>query len=129
MKLISNNGILPLRPHPASFPMQQYRTKLFAIPFFAILFFLFLSCSRTNEPQPAQILVTVSNECLCNVFLYTPEGLCLQSKIWDCGETKLLIFSIYYEGALTVKAEFNDRSASLSVTARYGKSTEAGIIF
>jgi len=93
---------------------------------FLIIFLLFASCSA-KDPNPAQILVSVSNECICNVFIYSPDGLCLQSKIWDCQETKQLIFNIYYEGALTVKAEYKEKSASQTITTHFGKSTEVSI--
>lgn len=88
-----------------------------------------LSCSDDSDrQQPAQILVTVSNECLCNVFLYTPTGLCLQSKIWDCQSTKLLIFEVFYEGTLSVQAAINEKSATQTITAHYGKTSAVDII-
>lgn len=85
-----------------------------------------LDCSDNIE-RPAQILVTVSGECVCNVFIYTPEGLCLKSRIWDCEETNILIFDLYYEGPLTIKAEYKQKTASITITSAYGKTTEAGI--
>ena len=88
------------------------------------------SCSDTGaDPRPATILVTVTGECVCNIFLYTPEGLCLQSKIYDCNEIRRLSFNVYYEGALTIKAEYRDKVVTLPITTTYNKTTEADIIF
>ena len=85
--------------------------------------------NSSDLPPSATILVTVSNECVCNVYLYTPDGLCLHSKIWDCQETKVLSFTTLYEGVLTVKAEYKEKSASVKKTAQPGKTTEASLIF
>ena len=95
-----------------------------------IVALFFSTCSDdSSDPKPSQILVSVSNECLCNVFLYTPEGLCLQSRIWDCQETKLLIFNVYHIGDLIIKAEYHERSASETITVVSGKTHEIGIVF
>ena len=89
-----------------------------------------LTCSDGNSPtQPAQVIVTVSNECICNVFLYTEAGLCIQSKIWDCKETKALVFNIYYQGVLTVKGEYRGKTASQTITTQYGKTSAVDILF
>ena len=85
-------------------------------------------CSGDAHPGAAQILVKVTGECICNVFIYTPEGLCLQSKIWDCQQTTVLIFEIHHTGQLTVKAEFLNKSSSQTITARPGQSLEITII-
>ena len=96
--------------------------------FLTLLSFCCFSCSdRYSEFSPAQIVVNISNECVCNVFLYTPGGLCLQSKIWDCQETKVLIFNVIYSGELIIKAELREKSASESITIQYGKTYEVGI--
>jgi hypothetical protein len=97
------------------------------ISLFVAIFGCF-TCSKNDNLRPAQVLVTVTGECVCNVFIYTPEGLCLQSKIWDCQETKVLIFELYYEGLLTIKAEYKDKTVSKPITTQLGKTTEAGII-
>jgi len=110
----------------SSVPLREISSVSLRVLFFVFLFF---SCSDTPDPQPAKILVTVSNECVCNVFLYTPDGLCLQSKIWDCQETKVLSFTTFYEGVLTLKAEYKAKSASLEITTHPGKTTEASLIF
>jgi hypothetical protein len=88
-----------------------------------------LTCTDSDNPRPAQVLVTVTGECVCNVFIYTPDGLCLQSKIWDCQETQVLKFDLFYEGALIIKAEYKDKTVSKSITTQFGKTTETGIIF
>ena len=95
-----------------------------------LLFTFSLSCTTPHpDPRPATILITVSGECICNIFLYTPEGLCLQSKIYDCNETSRLAFTVFYEGPLTIKAERGDKIVTQPTTAVYNKTTEAGIIF
>ena len=89
-----------------------------------------LSCSDIGtDPRPATILVTVTGECVCNIFLYTPEGLCLQSKIYNCNEIRRLSFTLYYQGELTVIAEYRDKVVTLPITTTYNKTTEADIIF
>jgi len=94
----------------------------------AALLAAFPSCSDDNT-RPAQIIVTVADECVCNIFLYTPDGICLKSKIWDCQETKHLLFNVYYEGVLIIKAEIKDKSVSQSITTQYGHTYEVGLIF
>ena len=113
--------ISPHRPQKNSLLLRVTHSVLLCV------FLFFYSCTDT-APQPAKILVTVSNECVCNVFLYSPDGLCLQSKIWDCQETKVLSFTTFYEGILTVKAEYKSKSASVEITALPGITTEASII-
>ena len=123
----SNRPQSPISPNrpPSSVKLREINSVLLRVLF---CLFLFFSCLDSPNPQPATILVTVSNECVCNVFLYTPDGLCLQSKIWDCQETKVLSFTTFYEGILTIKAEYKSKSASQTITTHPGKSTEVGII-
>jgi hypothetical protein len=74
-------------------------------------------------------MVTISGECVCNVFIYTPEGLCLQSKIYDCSETTRLFFNVYHEGELLVKAEYRDKVITKPITTTPNKTTEVDMIF
>ena len=95
-----------------------------------VLSFTHLTCSdQYAQADQAQVLVTVSNECLCNIFLYTEAGLCIQSKVWDCQETQILVFNIHYKGSLTVKGEYREKTASQTITTQYGKTSAVDIIF
>ena len=97
-----------------------------------LLLFLFLSlasCSTNSDVPSSRIFVRVSNECVCNLFLYTSEGLCLQSKIWDCQETTYLTFDVFQEGQFTIKAEYRDKTTSQTLTAQLDKTYEVDIIF
>ena len=98
----------------------------------SLLLFLFLSfasCSTDSDPHSARIYVRVSNECVCNLFLYTSEGLCLQSKIWDCSETTYLTFDVFQEGQFTIKAEYRNKTTSQTITAQLDKTYEIDIVF
>ena len=93
---------------------------------------LFVAACSSNDapnPRPATIIVTITGECVCNVFLYTSEGLCLQSKIYDCQETSRLSFNVFYEGSLTVKAEYRDKTTSQAIQTKFNKSQEISLIF
>ena len=109
-------------------PLKGVRGMFLILLLFLLLFPL--SCSDpATEPRPATILVTVTGECVCNIFLYTPDNLCLQSKIYDCSETTRLAFNVYYQGELTIKAEYRDKVVTLPITTAYNRTTEADIIF
>ena len=97
--------------------------------FFLIFLSLCLSCSDSSDPHSSRIFVRVSGECVCNLFLYTSEGFCLQSKIWDCQETTYLTFDVFQEGQFTIKAEYRDKSTSQTITAQLDKTYEIDIIF
>ena len=114
--------ITPCKPQA-----QRGVKKLFYLIIF-VASLVFQTCSDDARPPSCQILVHVSGECMCNVFIYTPEGLCLQSKIYDCQQTTFLTFNIYQEGPLTIKAEYHEKSATVTVTAQYTHSHEVSII-
>ena len=104
-------------------------TKQSILTLLLFLFLSFASCTDSSDPHSSRIFVRVSGECVCNLFLYTSEGLCLQSKIWDCQETTYLTFDVFQEGQFTIKAEYRDKSASQNLTAQLDKTYEVDIIF
>jgi len=103
--------------------------KIFIITSLIVISMTSCSDSDSDKPAPAQIIVTVTGECICNVFIYTPDGLCLQSRIWDCQQTNKLIFNLYHDGNLIIKAEYRDKSVSESVTTHFGHTIEIGLVF
>ena len=110
-------------------PPSLRGTKQSILTLLLFLFLSFASCCTNSDVPSSRIFVRVSNECVCNLFLYTSEGLCLQSKIWDCQETTYLTFDVFQEGQFTIKAEYRDRSASQTLTAQLDKTYEVDIIF
>ena len=99
-----------------------FKMKKFRLVFSLAALLLLIGCSKDTPPR-AQLLVTVTGECVCNVFLYNQSGLCLQSRIWDCGETKILTFDVYQEDEISVVAEIRGVSVS------FGRVYEIGLIF
>jgi len=113
-------------PFPSFFPLMG---GLREASLLLCLFLSFASCTNEPDPRPATIHVRVTGECVCNVFIYTTGGICLQSKIWDCQETTYLTFDVFQEGQFTIKAEYRDKSASQTLTAQLDKTYEVDIIF
>ena len=110
-------------------PPSLRGTKQSILTLLLFLFLSFASCSTNSDVPSSRIFVRVSNECVCNLFLYTSEGLCLQSKIWDCQETTYLTFDVFQEGQFTIKAEYRERSVSDTIQTQFGHTREVGIIF
>ena len=89
----------------------------------------FSGCSKDDALRPAQLLVTVSGLCSCNVFVYDDSGFCIHSRLWDCNETKLMIINIKQFGTISVVAELRGVSISEIITVKSGVVYEVGLIF
>ena len=113
-------------PFPSFFPLMG---GLREASLLLCLFLSFASCTNEPDPRPATIHVRVTGECVCNVFIYTTGGICLQSKVWDCQETTVLAFNLYLEDTLIVKAEYRDKTASETIRTQFGHTHELGIVF
>jgi hypothetical protein len=90
-----------------------------------------LSCHRDDERQ-ALILLTVSGPCVADLDFYRPDSTLYFSKVWDCSESKRLVFYVDYSGSLTIEA----RAASggydpvrLDFSLKQGEETKISIEF
>jgi hypothetical protein len=100
--------------------------KLFV--FIASLFFI-LSCSDEKQTFPAEIVLTVSGECIAEISLYNTDGKRLEKETYDCQETKALVFRIDHSGPLIIHAEAGSKEQKKVINVAHGKTTEVNISF
>ncbi|MDR1340422.1 MAG: hypothetical protein LBK58_10275 [Prevotellaceae bacterium] len=100
--------------------------KLFV--FTAFLFFI-VSCSDEKQTFPAEIVLTVSGECVAEISIYNTTGKRLAKETYDCQETKALVFHIDHSGPLIIHAETKTKEQKKVINVAHGKTTEVNISF
>ena len=119
--------ISPHRPQKNSVFLREFPSVLLRVLLF--VFFTLSSCQNSSDlPPSSTILVTVTGECTCDLFLYHPDGHCLQFAPYDCNESNHVIFTTYQPGPLILKAIHKERVIALTITPIPHHTTEAGII-
>jgi hypothetical protein len=93
------------------------------------LLFSIASCSDENQPLPAEIVLTVSGECIAEISIYNTSGKRLEKEPYDCQETKALVFHINHSGPLIIHAETGSKEQKKVITVAHGKTTEVNISF
>jgi hypothetical protein len=100
--------------------------KLFV--FIAFLFFI-VSCSDEKQTIPAEIVLTVSGECIAEISIYNTNGKRLEKETYDCQKTRVLVFHINYSGPLIIHAETKTKEQKKVITVAQGKTIEVNIGF